>query len=80
MNQEASATQITPIERFDVPEELVAADSKLVYLFVTVAGGATIDELHSTLDIKKISLYPVLETLSDRGLVDCVDGEYVVPP
>jgi len=64
-------------DRFDLPEELTAADSKLVYLFVSVSDGATVDDLQSSLDIKKISLFPVLDTLSDRGLIERVDDEYV---
>jgi len=64
-------------DRFDLPEELTAADSKLVYLFVSVSDGATVDDLQSSLDIKKISLFPVLDTLSDRGLIERVDEEYV---
>jgi len=64
-------------DRFDLPQELSAADSKLVYLFVAVSDGATVDDLQSGLDIKKISLFPVLDTLSERDLIDRVDGEYV---
>jgi DNA-binding MarR family transcriptional regulator len=64
-------------DRFDLPDDLTAADSKLVYLFVSVSDGATVDDLQSSLDIKKISLFPVLDTLSERGLIERVDDEYV---
>lgn len=64
-------------DRFDLPDDLTAADSKLVYLFVAVSDGATIDDLQSGLDIKKISLFPVLDTLSNRGLIERVEDEYV---
>jgi DNA-binding MarR family transcriptional regulator len=66
-------------DRFDLPDELSAADSKLVYLFVAVSDGATVDDLQASLDIKKISLFPVLDTLSERGLIERVDDEYVAP-
>jgi hypothetical protein len=77
MSQEPSGSQITrpPTDRLDVPDQLVAADTKLVYLFVTAAGGATVD---ARLAMKKIDLYPVLETLSERGLLVRDDDEYVV--
>jgi predicted transcriptional regulator len=80
MSQEPSGSQITrpPTDRLDVPDQLVAADTKLVYLFVTAAGGATVDELTARLAMKKIDLYPVLETLSERGLLVRDDDEYVV--
>jgi DNA-binding MarR family transcriptional regulator len=64
-------------DRPDLPDELTAADSKLVYLFVAVSDGATVDDLQTALDIKKISLFPVLDTLSERGLIECVEDEYV---
>ncbi|AZH27178.1 TrmB family transcriptional regulator [Haloplanus aerogenes] len=64
-------------DRFDLPDDLTAADSKLVYLFVAVSDGATVDDLQASLDIKKISLFPVLDTLSKRGLIERVDDEYV---
>ncbi|WP_251343873.1 TrmB family transcriptional regulator [Haloplanus halophilus] len=76
-NLSANATIAPTTDSLDVPDELTAADSKLVYLFVTVSDGVTVDELQSSLDIRKISLFPVLDTLSDRGLIDRIDDEYV---
>jgi DNA-binding MarR family transcriptional regulator len=64
-------------DRFDLPDDLTAADSKLVYLFVAVSDGATVDDLQTALDIKKISLFPVLDTLSERGLIERIEDEYV---
>jgi predicted transcriptional regulator len=64
-------------DRIAVPDELSAAESKLVYLFLTTADGATVDELQSALDIEKITLFPVLDTLSERGLIERTDGAYV---
>ena len=74
-----SATQLLgrTADRFDLPDDLTAADSKLVYLFVAVSDGATVDDLQTALDIKKISLFPVLDTLSERGLIERVEDEYV---
>jgi len=64
-------------DRFDLPDDLTAADSKLVYLFVAVSDGVTVDDLQTALDMKKISLFPVLDTLSEHGLIECVEDEYV---
>ncbi|GAB6862745.1 TrmB family transcriptional regulator [Haloplanus litoreus] len=79
MSTNTSANQMiaSAADRFDIPDDLTAADTKLVYLFVTVSDGVTIGDLQSTLDIKKISLFPVLDTLSERGLIDRVDDKYV---
>lgn len=51
-----------------VPAEL-SAESKLVYLYLHTTDGCHVDELQDRLGLKKISLYPVLESLTERGLV-----------
>jgi predicted transcriptional regulator len=61
----ASAEQTKPL-----PTELDSAASKLVYLYLRSAGESTVDELQADLDMRKISLYPLLKTLSKKGLVD----------
>jgi DNA-binding IclR family transcriptional regulator len=53
-----------------VPESVDAASSKLVYLCLDEANGATITELTETLDMKKLALYSVLGSLSEKGLVE----------
>jgi predicted transcriptional regulator len=60
-----------------VPTDLEASESKLVYLFLATADGATVEDLHEALDIKRISLLPVLDTLDERGLVDRDGDAYV---
>jgi DNA-binding MarR family transcriptional regulator len=79
MNMNATQMVGRTTDRLDLPDDLTAADSKLVYLFVAVSDGATVDDLQAALDIKKISLFPVLDTLSDRGLIERVEDEYVAP-
>lgn len=59
-----------------VPTELESTASKLVYLFVRTTGECTIDDLQSSLDMKKISLYPLLKSLAKKGLVEIDDGTY----
>ena len=64
-------------EQFEVPDDLTAAESKLVYVAVAVSDGATVDDLQASLNLKKITLFPVLDALTDRGLIDRVGSEYV---
>ncbi|MFB6108805.1 MAG: TrmB family transcriptional regulator [Haloplanus sp.] len=75
-----SATKLAAIETptFDVPEDLNSPESKLVYLFLTASGGATVDDLHESLGIRKISLFPVLDTLTERDHV-ARDGNTYLP-
>jgi DNA-binding MarR family transcriptional regulator len=68
-----------PTERsLAVPDAVDSPQAKLVYLYLSVSPGATVDELHASLDLRRISLLPVLDTLVERGLVDR-DGERYVP-
>lgn len=57
-----------------IPDALESPGSKLVYLYLDAAGAATIEDLRTGLDMKRLSLYPVLDTLSNEGLVER-DGE-----
>ncbi|MDS0294772.1 TrmB family transcriptional regulator [Halogeometricum luteum] len=52
-----------------VPAELESPRAKLVYLFLSVRGESSVTDLQNGLEMKKISLYSILGTLSDRGLV-----------
>ncbi|AUV81341.1 TrmB family transcriptional regulator [Salinigranum rubrum] len=54
----------------EIPTELDSTSSKLVYLYLRASGSCTIDELQASLDMQKISLYPLLKSLSKKGLVE----------
>lgn len=60
-----------------LPKELRSAGAKLVYLYLTVENEATIDELQAILRMRKVTLYPLLQTLTRNGLVEKVDTRYV---
>ena len=57
-----------------LPDELDSPRAKLVYLYLHVAGGATLQDLQETLGLKKITLFSILDALDGRGLVE-EDGE-----
>ncbi|WP_049987210.1 TrmB family transcriptional regulator [Halobellus rufus] len=58
------------LETPSIPSELESPRAKLVYLFLSTHGEATLSELETGLDMKKISLYSILSTLCERGLID----------
>ena len=68
------ASEETTDPSIDLPTDLDSASSKLVYLYLRTAGECTVDDLQSSLAMKKISLYPLLKSLSKKGHVDS-DGE-----
>jgi len=53
-----------------LPDELDSPRAKLVYLSLATTGGATLDELQVGLDLPKITLYTIIRTLRERGLVN----------
>ena len=61
-----------------LPRELQSPRAKLVYLYLTTNGDATVSEMGESLGMKKLSLYSILKTLRSEGLVDC-DGDRYVP-
>ncbi|WP_251331175.1 TrmB family transcriptional regulator [Haloplanus pelagicus] len=61
----------------DVPDTIRSAESKLVYVFLAATDGATVDELHDALDLRKITLFPVLETLIEHDAIDHEGARYV---
>ncbi|WP_049908944.1 TrmB family transcriptional regulator [Halorubrum saccharovorum] len=57
-----------------LPPELQSPRAKLVYLYLTTNGHATVSEMGDSLGMKKLSLYSILKTLRKEGMVDC-DGD-----
>ncbi|MDL5362233.1 TrmB family transcriptional regulator [Halalkalicoccus sp. NIPERK01] len=56
--------------RVEIPDALDSAGVKLVYLSLRIEGEATIDELQAALGLKRITLYPLLKTLTTTDLVE----------
>ncbi|MFW6320694.1 MAG: TrmB family transcriptional regulator, partial [Halohasta sp.] len=52
-----------------LPAELSSSATKLVYLYLQVSGESTVEELNRSLEIKTISLLPILQTLITKDLV-----------
>lgn len=72
------ANQQIPQYEYQLPDALETSGSKLVYLYLKVEEEATINELHTALGMKKITLYSLLQTLKATDLVD-QDGAIYTP-
>jgi len=56
--------------RFDpLPAQLDSPVAKLVYLYLSAVGPASVEELSAVLRLRKLTVYPVLSHLSARGLL-----------
>lgn len=75
MPEQTYATPRASLETPSMPDNLTAAETKLVFLYLSTTGGATVKELNADLDIQKLSLFPVLNHLDSQGLISR-DGDY----
>lgn len=60
-------------------DELSSERKKLVYLYLREYGEATAEELQEALDIRLLTLLPVLSALESAAVVERRDTGYAVP-
>jgi len=61
----------------DLPSELDSAQAKLVYFYLETTDGATATDLQQSLQLPKLAVLSVLNSLASQGLVERLDAEYV---
>jgi hypothetical protein len=70
----------TPPTRLDpLPQELAAPLEKLVYLYVREWGGATVTGLRDALDVPQLRLYPTIDGLAERDLIERRGDDVWIP-
>ncbi|MFB6094817.1 MAG: helix-turn-helix domain-containing protein [Halanaeroarchaeum sp.] len=60
-----------------LPGTLESPRGKLVYLYLSRSGGATLSDLEADLDLGALTVYSVLKTLRERDLVREEDDRFV---
>jgi hypothetical protein len=68
----------TATDAIALPDEVTSPQGKLVYLYLDVRGTVTVDELGASLGLPKLTLFSILQTLGEYGLV-VRDGDAVGP-
>jgi predicted transcriptional regulator len=63
-------------QRYALPSEFTSPRTKLVYLYLVSTGETTVDELNTALDVSKLTLLPILQSLAAEGLVQRTEGGY----
>lgn len=63
-------------DRVALPEELESPNAKLIYLYLATAGGGTAETVGQELDLSGLTVYSVLSTLEDRGVIECDGSRY----
>lgn len=64
-----------PVER--IPVGMTSAEAKLIYLYICHSGGCTAEEVAESLRLTKLSAFPHLRRLADRGFLDREAGQYL---
>jgi len=72
------ATSRSHMQPAPLPDALAGSLEKLVFFYVRQADGATVYELRDALDVPQLQLYPTIDRLANRGLLDC-HGDEVRP-
>jgi DNA-binding MarR family transcriptional regulator len=62
--------RLSQVDGASLPPHSGTTGSKLVCLYLSVVGKATMDELNQTLDMQRLRLYPMLSSLEAEGLVE----------
>jgi hypothetical protein len=62
----------------DVPESINSPRAKLVYLYLATHGAVAEDQLCEGLEMKRITLYSILQTLRGADLVSRDDKRYTL--
>lgn len=70
-----AAGAVRPVPE-SMPDDVESPTGKLVYLYLATAGEAAVEEMAAHLDMKRISLFSVLQTLAGRGVVEDTGGRY----
>jgi DNA-binding MarR family transcriptional regulator len=60
----------TRTPRTTVPAELNSPRAKLVFLYLSTHGASTVADLEDGLGMRKMTLFSILGTLEERGLVE----------
>lgn len=69
--------QPSPANENPVPDDLESPRTKLVYLYLRERGDGSVEQLRTALDMKSITLYPVLGTLVEKEHVQLDGNRYV---
>jgi DNA-binding MarR family transcriptional regulator len=64
--------------RVTVPPAIASPRGKLVYLYLATHGGVTVDDLQDGLDMTKLSLFSILQSLQKKGLIERERDRYVI--
>ena len=73
----SSEHQLATAGELAVPDELTSPQAKLVYLSVLVTDEAKATDLQQVLDLPKLTLFAVLESLVARGFIQRTGENYV---
>jgi DNA-binding MarR family transcriptional regulator len=65
-------------QRVTMPPSISSPRGKLVYLYLATHGGVSVDQLQDGLDMTKLSLFSILQSLEKKGLVEQERGRYAV--
>lgn len=73
-----STSQLLSDRQLTIPDTLTSAQANLMYLSLSVTGGATATELQHSLGLSKLTLFTVLESLREMDFIQRTEDDHVV--
>jgi DNA-binding MarR family transcriptional regulator len=78
MSKQTLQKNAQAIKDLSVPEEINSSTAKLIYVYIKSVSSATIEQLSSSLSMKRITLYPIVSTLQQKGFITKSNNLYQV--
>lgn len=78
MSKQTLQNSVQSNENISIPDEINSSTAKLVYVYLKSVVCATLEQLCSSLSMKKITIYPIISTLTKKGYITKSDNKYSV--
>jgi len=64
------------VRDLSIPEGINSPNAKLIYVYLKSVKSATIDQLCSSLGLKKLTAFPIISSLRKSGFIEKLDDIY----
>ena len=78
MTKKSLKTNAQTIKNISVPDGINSSTAKLIYVYIKSVASTTLEQLSSSLNMKKITVYPIISTLIKKGFITQSNNIYKV--
>lgn len=78
MTKQSLQENVQNLRELSIPEEINSSNAKLIYVYMKSVTTATLEQICSALSMKKITLYPIISTLKNKGFITKSNNVYKI--